>query len=91
MSRLAFNINEYVYIRVKPEGFAHWKALDDEYLSVQWQRPLSDYTKQEGPDGYVRMQMHEFMRVFGYNLSLGFNPVFHTDILFDAKALVPHE
>ena len=89
---VVFNVNEYVSVRIKPEGFAYWKARHDALFKdmPQLQRPLAYYEAQAGPNGRVEMQMHEFMRVFG-DVSMGFAPPYETDIWVSADKLTPPE
>ena len=75
MEFASFNINSYVYLEMKHSDFVLWKEHYDRYLPESMQSDLSYYrNKADKETGFVSMQMHEYMKVFGPHIGLG-NPV----------------
>jgi hypothetical protein len=80
MERINFNLNQHILVKLKDEGFEHWKKAYNEVLPDQFKKPLS-YFKNMEKDGYVRFQAWDFMRLFGETITLGVEPLFYPDII----------
>lgn len=65
MADIAFNINQHVKVKINERGFEYWKQQDDAILPVQHQKAIEHYRNKADRDGYVKMQMHHLMNIFG--------------------------
>lgn len=89
---LKFNINNYIRVKLKEEGYKYWKTVyDSVYQDIphlhQYIKPLEAYKAKADKDGYIKMQAWEFMRIFGDTISLGTICVFDTEILIEERYL----
>lgn len=66
-----FNINEYVYLKMEDSDFKMWKEHHDSFLPARLHRPIEDYKNKVDENGYVRMQMHEYIQTFQSNIGIG--------------------
>ena len=77
MKKTEFNINDKVWVKMKPLGekiiCVYYRM--DEY--PEWLKP--------NKDGYVKFQLHSLMNIFGEHIRLGSDPPFETDILLEAR------
>lgn len=78
-----FNINDYVKIKLKDDGYQHIIDTKAKYNIITTKESL---LKRVDKDGYYAMQMHDFMSMFGDSIA-GFHAPFETDILIDSKDL----
>ena len=79
-----FNINENVWVRLTQSGkLIHRRQHDElrkEFPSLgRYRPPYADAA------GYTRWQLWDLMQTFGPHITLGGDPPFHTDIMFEAK------
>jgi len=83
MALVKFNINNYVYVRLREPGRIELKKQHEE-LNKSFGGKLGDYTapKEDG-NGWSRWQMHDLMNRFGHMTSCGFDPPFETEIKFE--------
>lgn len=83
-SRYAFNVNDYVYVKLTDAGIQHIiNKYDYGYFKY-----CIEANKE--PDGYYAIQMHTFMELFGEMLWLGLRPnemPFETTVYFKGKDL----
>lgn len=86
---LAFNINDYVLVKMLPKGFDIWLASHNRYAPERYRKTLADLEAQRDNAGYSKFQCWHFMQVFGPHMSLGMMGLFSTDILFYASDLKP--
>lgn len=82
---LKFNLNFYIWVRLTGKGISilqrysdRYKKPDAEPTTVARLEETHDVTK----DGYYRFQMHEFMNVYGNDVS---DACFETIVYFDPK------
>ena len=82
-----FNINEYVWVRLTQSGKLIHRRNHDE---LRRQFPCLERYRAPLPDsaGYTRGQLWDLMQTFGPHFSLGGEPPFHTDIMFEQPASV---
>ena len=80
-----FNLNDYIKVKIHPEGFEYWKKQDDDFYHAhnlqQYIKPLADYKSKADADGYVKFQAWDFIDKFAASLDFGRKTVFHTDII----------
>ena len=68
---MKFNVNEYVLVKLEPEGIKEMKRQHDEFINtfpdckIVWQEPTVD------EDGYTKFQLHVLMNTFGHLMTLG--------------------
>lgn len=80
---IAVNLNQSVKVKLHSIGLWHWKVKDDAVLAnaPHLKKPFSDYQSRCDADGYVTMQLWEFMRTFGDTIEFGGSQVFDLDII----------
>lgn len=84
MKYVKFNVNHRIKFKVKPEGFIYWHKHLGQYESLSRRRSPQDLRNEhEDNNGYVTMQAHEFMSIFGGSINGGFNAVFETNVLIE--------
>lgn len=86
---LAFNINDYVLVKMLPKGFDIWLASHNRYAPERWRKTLADLEAERDEAGYSKFQCWEFMQVFGPHMSLGMTGLFSTEILLSTSDLKP--
>lgn len=82
MARVFNTVNVNDIIRFKPTE--RCKRLYQESfieLEVRWKDKEIPLLSIES-DGFCEMQLHEFMRIFGKYMTLGFNPIVEDNIIF---------
>lgn len=87
MKFIEFNLNEYIYVKLKPEGFALLeKNHNDLYESIGY-HPVPEFKLYNKTDeeGWTEFQAHVFMSEFGPHISLGRVPPFETTIRIAIK------
>jgi hypothetical protein len=78
------NINEYVKVKLNPNGI---KVLEDERnelnrrIEARGGKGFGPYVPQVDEEGYTKFQLWHLMRIFGSHVDMGFEPVFETEIL----------
>ncbi|WP_128545084.1 hypothetical protein [Larkinella soli] len=84
-----FNFNDYIKVKLTPEGFVEWKAYEDGFLSVELQKTLEVYYSEVDAEGYVLFQFWCFIKMFGHHFLAPWpNPPFELDAklkLFDME------
>lgn len=83
-SRYAFNVNDYVYVKLTTAGIEH---IINKYGYDYFKYCVEAYKE---PDGYYAIQMHHFMQFFGEMLWLGLRPEempFELNVYFRGKDL----
>lgn len=79
-AEIPFNLNESIKVKLKESGYqiladSFNKTLTYSKYSVQYFKNKVD------KDGYYRIQVWEFMQIFGPHIRLGMNPPFHLDVI----------
>jgi hypothetical protein len=87
-TKLAFNLNEYVWVKLLSKGYARWQEFYH-YMPAEWQKPLAHYEAKADADGYCKFQLWEFMQIFGPAIHLSVVGLFETDIVLQQKDLRP--
>ena len=82
-----FNINQYIWVRLRPEAVSKWKKDYEESASMSgldllFQEEYEKNTK----NGWTKFQMWEFMKLFGDDFSAPDSPI-QTNILIDENDL----
>lgn len=84
---IKFNINEYVRIKLNPDGIEIYESRYDVLIDRQkkygiegTKRPI--YSEDCDGEGYIKMQMWYFMELFGEHISIVKNPPFESNIFF---------
>lgn len=87
---LEFNINDHVLIRLKESGYKHWLEHENKLIKDdRFKKTLSDLTGKENKEGFVQIQLWQFMEIFGNSLVFGAIPIFNANVRFykdDLKA-----
>ena len=79
---VSFNINCHILVKLKENGYEHWKAFDDSYTPEAQQKSLDYYKSKAVLNGFMKFQMWEFMQIFGSTVRMGVNLMFETTIFF---------
>ena len=86
MSKIKFNINNYVYVKITPIGLKELKRQHDDLYS---QVPILQNTKfnppKEDNEGWSKWQMHDLIGKLGYMTKMGFEVPFEIEIMFEVK------
>ena len=91
---LKFNLNDYVFVKLKDEGFKH---LVEFYSSVPFPASMAYildeayYRDKVDAEGYYRFQLHEFMETFGSVWSQKYPKMFDMDVRFESSDMTPVE
>ncbi len=88
----AFNMNEYIRVRLTDLGYQRLADMHNEYLAKvkNWEYRNADYYKEKADkDGYTSFQMWSFMSDFGDVTGLLKPQHFHLDIQISSKYLSP--
>ncbi len=88
----AFNINQYIKVKIYDKGYEHMAKNHNSYLGriKNWeQRDADYYRKQADSNGYTKFQAWAFIEEFGQVTRLGMNGYYSTEILIDAEFLEP--
>ena len=64
MKQMRSNFNYNIKVKLRPEGI----KIFEEYYDYRIVPKIDD-------DGYAKMQMHEFMNIFGNTMQMGREPV----------------
>lgn len=83
MGEICFNVNDYVFVRLKERGRKELKRQHDELDKVVG-GTLGDYKSYtEDKDGWSKWQLHSLMNYFGHIMTIGFDPPFEPNIKFE--------
>lgn len=80
-----FNLNKNIKFKLLDEGYKHWKAHDDKYLPAKDQHDITYYYSKTGRSGWIELQMHNFISIFGEMMMVG--SIFETTILINGEDL----
>lgn len=87
---IKFNINQYVKVKLTQEGINIYESRNDklnEYIDIhggkKLKRPI--YSEKCDSEGYIKMQMWDFMELFGEHIDIARQCPFETDIFFIIK------
>lgn len=87
-----FNVNSEILVKLRENGFIHWKKHEDAIFShhstLKYQRSIAEYKSLMDANGYIKFQMWDFFRIFGNELRNGMNILFDTDIILEDDDLV---
>ena len=87
-----FNINDSVFFKLTEEGYNYWKKLDDETYYHKYpllKKDLNHYKNKADSNGFIRLQLHHFMTVFGGLSTIKMNKYFtSSEIFFYKKQIV---
>lgn len=86
MSKVEFNINEYVWVKLTPHGEKIWRADRKQYMDH-----LPDWATLPEPDadGFHKFQLWALMNLFGEHCYNGGENCFETTIHFNNETLKP--
>jgi len=75
---VAFNINEYVKVKLTARGLKIHKSEYTRFMPSDWVyvKPSVD------ENGYSKFQMWNLMSIFGEHISMTLEPPFETEIIF---------
>ena len=86
MTRIPFNVNDYVRVRLTETGLAIHKALHDDLMA---QLPNASTLVYEPPkvdaEGWSRWQLWHLMQDFGPHILMGAKAPFETEIQFEVN------
>lgn len=91
MSKLKFNINNHVYVRLTLLGEAYlYEQMTKPFRHLsdyeKWEKDLKDsFSKMKQEDGLYKIQMHEFLDIFGSIDSIESLKYYGVDFLFDSE------
>lgn len=95
-SEITVNLNWHIKVRLREEGFKHWKKRDDELFSKRNEfldrdfahhiKPLEWYKAKQDAEGYVTVQLWEFIQQFGDTIVFGHQSVFDTSIIIKMES-----
>jgi repressor LexA len=82
--KVAININENVKIKLLERGLKELERQHEELRKLSpsigpWRPPAVD------EDGYSKMQLWNLMQDLGHLCSMGFEPPFETEIIFEVR------
>ncbi len=81
MNYQEFNLNNHILVKLKDDGYKIWRERWNRHLPEDMRQPITYFTDRANKDGYVYFQAHEFMRIFGEHLTIGFHQPFEMTIL----------
>ena len=84
MKKVKFNINDYVWVKITPEGR---KIMNDRLAKLSRFSPVSLKPLEISVDrsGFTKFQLWDLMSIFGEHIYNGCNVPFETDIRFSSK------
>ena len=80
---MRFNVNDHVWVRLSDKGREIYLRSFDCVLQ-EFRRV---HLPETDSDGYSKLQLWEFMQIFGPHVHMGSDPPFDTTIKFDPKDL----
>lgn len=86
----AFNLNCYIYVRLKIDGYQRLADIHNSYMHriPNWEkRDARYYERQADHNGYTKFQTWSFMQDFGDVTRLGFDNFYYLTILIDENDL----
>lgn len=88
----AFNLNDYIKVKIYDKGYQLLADNHNKYLGVVkcWEKRDADYYKSKSDEnGYTRFQAWDFIQEFGSVTKLGITGYYSTQIQIEAKYLSP--
>lgn len=88
----AFNLNEYIKVKIYDKGYQVLADNHNKYLGVikNWEKRDAEYYKLKADEnGYTRFQAWNFIEEFGSVTRLGMNGYYSTEIQIEGKYLSP--
>ena len=83
------NLNDNVLVKLKDEGY-QYLADDHNRLLGEipgWVERTPEYFKNKADEnGHTRFQLHEFMRLFGNTMGIGFEPKLDINIIIEVES-----
>jgi hypothetical protein len=85
MKVLKHNINDYVFVKLTPEGEKiyedYWHQYDDIFTNMGYPTPPIKKDK----DGYTKFQNWNFMQIFGSSFRIGMGGPIETQIKIEVE------
>lgn len=85
----AFNLNDYILVKLKDEGFKFWLNKINQFLPKDLMATEEELRARADKDGYIAFQAWDFMKTFGETISMGFEANFETTVRLFRSEIKP--